>query len=1353
MRRSLAVVFLVGVHAGGLLFAAPARAEDWQVTRSPFDPRLVEKLKQQLHLHPDDGAALRRLVSLYKGYRSLNDLQKEISERAERSGEVNDLLAAGHVARERGQLDQAAESYRKARTAARSPLDRAAIALLLSDLAQRRTPPDTKEAQEQLQAALAVLPPGDARRRPALKKSAELAFLAGDADTAVKVCTELLKGTRDRREEQDVRQRLAEVLARAGRPQAALAEWRRLEALPGDAKARAEVEVRIGELLEAEKDEPAAIAAYKKGLGLLPRGHALRSDFYEHLLAVHRHRDDLQALVQSLEADWPAAGRGFLEWQLLGRVYDERGELDRATAAYRAALGKSPHSIDVRRRLIAVLERNGAMEEAIREYERLSADAPGESRYYLELAERLEQSEKRARALEVLRRAATRFAGDPSLHGALSDIYQRWGENELALKEAELLVRLDPRDEGHIVNLGEIYWARGRKDKAEEAWRRLLSVNPDRALGQARLADVFAEHNMMGQALELYQKALKAEPQNVQIQRGMALALERMNRPREALPLWEQLYFSLAGAGTDHKTRGTPGPDRRPLLLEARQHLSQLVAKEARLRSSLYAWQQRFAQQREHARQLPAGTAPGPELLALGMLYADTTLRLLRTAEAESVLRSLSEALPDGPDKGDVLLALAPIYRQQGKLQEAIAALKQAVALLPDRSRDLYAQLAELSLQTYHDDEAVGFAEKAVSDAQGELRLGELFERKDDVPHAIAAYRRAIALDDRLFRAHLSLARLHLRGGQLGEAAALYREVARRAPQEEMVLEAGRKAMDLHEYLGTLPELLRELSPLVYAYPQKGVYRKLMLLLYERYAGPLLAPARAGSDKARGELLRLGHGGLKPLTEALLYGDGGEQRTAVALLGDLGNPAAASALLRMAAGAEAEEPKKDAAPKGGAGTGALLGAVRPAGRTEIDLRVDALLAAARLADGRSGAALCRLSQSKEKQLRVGALYGLFALARLGRPAGTGGTGKAEAQAAEKALADPSPEVRGLGCLLLGELAARGTPLAPRLRAQMLGHVEGGLERGRRNDGAGPLLPAACAHGLGEAREPQAVPLLTEALREGNEDLALQAAWALGRIGHGGDRRVLLPLGRAVFLKQEAVRRAAAQALQELAQPAAPASRERVSDGTEVWGLPYPERGVDGLDLRRLLEQLSAAAEVRLAQLWPREESETFLPALEEALTSGNRELALRTFQDLLGDRELPAPIRRGLLPVLRRVLKESSDAAVREQALAAVVRLDGSAELQEDTQKLLVQAALSDPAPDLRLTAAVALLSRDAAPEEARRVLERHLRSPDRRQRLLAVQALRGSSSPMARTLLRQAAQDADGYVRESASR
>src|SRR5438045_314786 len=69
MRRMFAVLLLV--------LAAPASAraqDDWEVRRSPFDPRLVARYQAALERDPEDALALRKLVELYRKHRTLDEL-------------------------------------------------------------------------------------------------------------------------------------------------------------------------------------------------------------------------------------------------------------------------------------------------------------------------------------------------------------------------------------------------------------------------------------------------------------------------------------------------------------------------------------------------------------------------------------------------------------------------------------------------------------------------------------------------------------------------------------------------------------------------------------------------------------------------------------------------------------------------------------------------------------------------------------------------------------------------------------------------------------------------------------------------------------------------------------------------------------------------------------------------------------------------------------------------------------------------------------------------------------------------------------------------------------------------------
>src|SRR5262249_46512271 len=192
---------------------------------------------------------------------------------------------------------------------------------------------------------------------------------------------------------------------------------------------------------------------------------------------------------------------------------------------------------------------------------------------------------------------------------------------------------------------------------------------------------------------------------------------------------------------------------------------------------------------------------------------------------------------------------------------EASAVLKELAAAEPAMERQYDTEIAELELALYRDDDAIAFAkkalEKAPNDPQALERLAEIYAKRNDYAQAIAAYRKIADLDARNFQVRSALAKLHLREGQNRDAAQLYREIIKRASDEEVVRNAARKAIDLEEYLETLGELERDLAPLAFVGSGKASYRRILVEIYDRYVPPLVARARTGDDRANKELDRV----------------------------------------------------------------------------------------------------------------------------------------------------------------------------------------------------------------------------------------------------------------------------------------------------------------------------------------------------------------------------------------------------------------------------------------------------------------------------------------------------------------
>src|SRR5438105_4733791 len=84
--------------------AATARADDWEVKRSPFNQQLVDRYRSLLRKDPDDAFAWKRLTSLYQSYRTLEELERQLKT-------DHELYLLGKLARDRGDHEEALRRF------------------------------------------------------------------------------------------------------------------------------------------------------------------------------------------------------------------------------------------------------------------------------------------------------------------------------------------------------------------------------------------------------------------------------------------------------------------------------------------------------------------------------------------------------------------------------------------------------------------------------------------------------------------------------------------------------------------------------------------------------------------------------------------------------------------------------------------------------------------------------------------------------------------------------------------------------------------------------------------------------------------------------------------------------------------------------------------------------------------------------------------------------------------------------------------------------------------------------------------------------------------------------------------
>lgn len=1326
----------IGLLLGGtLLVSAPVRAQGdpWSVRRSAFDPRVVARHKAMLRRSPSDAKALAKLVGLYRKHRTLDKLVGEF--RAEARAQPKSYALALILARLQLKAGEAEAALGELSRAAELGPTRATPHALRGAVLERRG--ELSQARAAYEEALSRAR-GDKQKRRYLDALAGIALSQRDLAAAADFYRKQLAiGPKSPR----LLLKLAQVLAEGTPDAGAVTELEQGLKGVGDSQSRAQILKEIGNIYGKLGQTTQAMAAYDRATALTARGHWLRREITEKVIELYRKQDDLRGLIALLEKKW--SRRGGFENEVLGRLYDETGDEERALKAYRAALRAAPHAVQTRLRVIALLERAGRTDEVHEEYRRLARVAPGEPKFQIELGRRLYRAGQEKEALAVLNRCAARFPGDASVQSVLADLYTRLGDRKRALKASRAMVRIEPDDPVHLINLGELYYDLGQKGRAVATWRKLLRAVPRRHEALARLAEVFGRHGMVDKAVSLYQKAIKLSPKTLGHRRNLALLLETNRRRTQALSAWREV-LSLAEQ-----------ENQRQAVREARRRIIAGLERTYRLRRSMRSWQRQLG-------------ATQPDLEA-GFLLAEAHVKRGDLASAARTYRAI---LQHRPDDLEALESLAAVYQQQRKLAEAVATLKKLASLRPTSARHYYQQISSLLLQLRRDDEAELYARKAVAegsrDAEAYRRLGDHYRKKGDYQRARDAYGQALKLNPRHDRSYLELAQLQTLAGQHAEADKLYRQVIAKSANPEVVRAAFRRAVNIASYLGTTEKLERTLLPLAVTRRNGEIYRESLVVLYRRQIPLLIDQLRQGDPATRTRaaetLQRIGRRGLSPLLEELSRAGTGVTEV-IRMLGYLGNPNAALPLLRLA-----QKTEENLLTIYGSRRGMLLrgypymrmGRAGGAEDRSLQRKLAAVVAVGRIGHARAVPGLVELSGNRAGVIRDAAAW---ALARVASAPEEGR--KALGKVLFEDLGDERDTVQMMACAGLGVLGE--AEMRPVLEEVM-------TDRARSRS-----VRAACAWGLGALGDARAVPALVRVLGAGDGETQRCAAWSLGRLG---DASVAPELLRSLWNRRARVRQAVVWAMVRLSEtrreepprPRVPdvVLRQEALDGDAL--LRALTREVDDLRGELLGRRLAGVLEAH---------GEAVVSGLDRALQR-HRDTILRALADLdrlpetlslgpltegyelLSDdqqQRLRGAVQRVGGPLVSRVvpLLSHRDPLIRTRAVSVVAKLlaaggsvnSGAADLRLGP---LLRARMTDPVWRVRLAAvrtAGGGVARGQIPVSDTLDLVRRGLADDnwqvREQTVALASGARLRAEPAVGPLLARAVADKNAYVRQAA--
>lgn len=991
---------------------------------------ILRRYKQLVESNPSEGLAYNKMVEYAGGARGLATLIKEYEKKTEdKPDTLKYWLILGHLRKSRSDYELAAAAYARALEID----DKSAIAFLGRGQARMMLQLNA-EATEDFEKALALEKNKD-KKQDILRKLADLSFAQRDWAKAQEYYDRLVK--LDPRSEY-LRLEYAQVLVKYKRYDKALEQYEAILKLVGrDVKARATTLRDMGELYEMMGDNDTALLTYKKAQKLVKSSNWLYREVEQRVIGVYRRTDRLKEYAEAREKSWKRPS--YDQAMMLAGLFDELGEEQKAFDYYKTASKKSSRSVDPRFKMIQIMQRRGDSEGVIKAYQSLIRVAPREARYQFDLAKIHFRNGDRDKANKLLKKVRSKFGRQPQVMVNLADMYMRFGMNDEALKVYERLVKSQPRNEMYIMGLGEYYYQNGDTAKAMLTWETLLKSNLPKAQAHAQFGLVLVDHGMVERGIGEYEKAVALLPEDPEVQRGLAMAYE-MGR------YWERAVDTWLGL-----MRGEPGS---PAVAEARGRIVSLYKRQNKLRSKIEEFRAAFE-----------GTPPDMEA---GFFLAESYTKLGENERAERTWLRIIEV--DGKtDKDDLpaLQALEKAYSFRGETEKAIGILQKLAEVRPARARDYYQRIAELSLKNYDDKQAVEYAklalEKNPDDASAHAKLGDVYAKMQRPDDAIASYKESLDLDPRSFDVYFKLARLYAEIGNREEAYKLYLYVGKRATDEVQVLEASRRLISMSDSDEALMMVEQELAPEVFnSVGLQAAYRKVLMEIYGRLGGVLVARRNAGASLSTEEQARLdviGNKALPVLMDALQSDDVGQRQMAIRMLGEFGQSSAAVALARLV------------------------------GDDKEPLRLNAAAAVAKLGDPRAAEIMLGTLKDDDASMRDAAAWVL------------GGLGNERAARDLAGLlegSDTSSQQRALAALSLGRVGGK-------VANKALGAA---LERAK-SERYHDVTALAVVLGLGLSGDGAHASALGDVLKTSTGRSADAAAWALGRVG--GDEAVRLLL--------------------------------------------------------------------------------------------------------------------------------------------------------------------------------------------------------------------------------------------------
>ncbi|GMU61036.1 MAG: hypothetical protein AMXMBFR34_27990 [Myxococcaceae bacterium] len=492
--------------------------------------------------------------------------------------------------------------------------------------------------------------------------------------------------------------------------------------------------------------------------------------------------------------------------------------LKRTVSVESAAVEKNAEDTDALYRLGLAYLTLGDAKKAVKPLETLIQKDADSLDGKLLLARAYKASGEVDKAKQLLDQALLSKPDESSLHAARAQLARSLDDTETAVTHYRKAVELSPDDAQLVFNLGEaLHKSRKNLDEAIATYKKALAMDAELTDAKVNLGKALAEKGLFGEAKEILASVSKSTLADAEAHYNLGVILVREGAVGQAITEFERTLAI--------NPKHAPAVNNLGVAYDAVNNTKKALEafKKATTLDPTYAeaW------------------------FNMGMSY-------MKLDQVPAATKAFEQALKLEPDSSGPYVQLGTLYLKQGKRDRAVEAFKKAIAAgeaedkknagflqlvkLSDRKRstDAYRGLALAYLGQGKVDEAVTTLKQAVEtmpkDASAREALGDAYLAQGNYDGAIEQLTERLALEPTT-DARLDLARAWAKKRVAKQAEPLYKEVLKAEPENR---DAKMGLVDLYLAMGRYGEAEIELKKAI-----------------EKDANDLQALARFGILKSR----------------------------------------------------------------------------------------------------------------------------------------------------------------------------------------------------------------------------------------------------------------------------------------------------------------------------------------------------------------------------------------------------------------------------------------------------------------------------------------------------------------------